>query len=112
MSVNPDDETDRTAMLRIGSTFPEHPATLLAWLFAFNTATSVASKARHLVPVSDQETSTARWLGAFHQSLDAASQGVTLVLTELGEDPEEMRDHYAEMRDNVASWLTNPNDQS
>ncbi|MGZ4331759.1 MAG: hypothetical protein ACXVFN_13585 [Solirubrobacteraceae bacterium] len=112
MRVNPDDETDRTAMLRIGSTFPEHPATLIAWLFAFNTVISVASKARHLVLVSDEATSIAQWLEAFHQTLDAASQGVTLVLTELGEDPQEMHDHYAEMRDNVASWLIEPDNQS
>jgi hypothetical protein len=86
MQIAPDDPSDRTALFRIGPTWPEAAATLIVWPFTFQLALQLAATGLHLVPLAVDPTSTeVTWLCAYLASLDAASQGTTIVLDLLGE---------------------------
>jgi hypothetical protein len=84
MKVAVDDPTDRIAVVRIGPTWPDDHGTLLGWLFACNTLSLLAFKARHLNVVA-VEAELPDWINTYENVLLALSEAVDYVGDELGE---------------------------
>jgi len=94
MRVPKDDPTDRTAVLRIGPFYPEHPATIHVYLWQFQLTIRLGFKFRHLRQVSDRITRE-QWVARYLETAKAAARGLDAVraaLVEMGEpDDEETR---------------------
>jgi hypothetical protein len=98
MRIGRENPDDKTAILRIGPMWPEHPSTLFAWAFTFETVVKLGREFRHLVDVTDEATTHGGWMKAYLGSVDACVRGMELVLTELGEDVDDDDDPIAEYR--------------
>lgn len=101
MEVARDDAAMRTAVLRVGCFFPEHPASVLVYTFLFDGVVRLGFKLRHLTQVS-RETSHDAWCDALLESTIAVRRGCSLIRAELvdidgGEGSEFLEAAYVEV---------------
>jgi hypothetical protein len=82
MKVNVDDPADRRAVLRMGSFFEWHPATVSIWTLLFQMVVRLGFKLRHLSGVTPGASWT-RWLEIYRASVEEANRGCDLVRQEL-----------------------------
>ena len=88
-TVDPRNREDRTAMFRVGPMWPEHPATLTIWPFAFWLATATASSAVHLIPLTTDPRAAERcWAREFLECVEASKSGTALAVALLPAPPE------------------------
>jgi hypothetical protein len=107
-TVDPEDPDQQIATFRIGPMWPEHPATLTIWHFAFWLAVCAANRAGHLVSLTeDPHAAEHMWLRLFLDCIDASEAGVALVNAILGPPPDlDTKDLYADVRAQVLSHLS------
>lgn len=81
-------EEEKTALLRIGPYFPDHPRSLHIYLWAYQSLALISFTARHLELVS-QSVNRADWLNSHLQTIKAISEGCKTLraeFLELGSD--------------------------
>ena len=107
MRIGADNPDDKTALLRIGPMWPEHPSSLLVWGFAFNLALHVATRGQHLAPLTaDEQGARLIWLREYVVCVDAVQTGISIVLDQLGEGADSpLRSNYNSAREAASALL-------
>lgn len=107
MRIDRDNPADKTAVLRIGPMWPEHPSTLFAWAFTFEAVVKLGFKFRHLLNITDEATTRAGWMKAYLNSVDACVRGMEFVRIELGgsADDGDPITEYKALRSQLTTWI-------
>ena len=101
MRVAVEDPGDRTAVIRAGPTWKEHPASLHTWLFAFDALVKLGFAARTLVVITQIERPA--WLRAYRDCVAASIRGQSTAYDLLGE-PGESIDVLKTLLQHLDEW--------